>query len=66
MAIKIDKPKTMDDKVKDYLVNLGLDISEYNGYFKTDYMIHAKIDNTIILISFEFDRHQVLVYEKRS
>ena len=52
----------MDKKVKEYLNNLGLDMNKYNGYFKTDYMIHAKIDNTIVLISFEFDRHQVVVY----
>ena len=54
----------MEEKIKKYLKNLGLDLTKYNGYFKTDYMIHAKIDNTIILISFEFDRHQVLVYDK--
>tara|TARA_R110002012_G_scaffold297420_2_gene495404 strand:+ start:774 stop:965 length:192 start_codon:yes stop_codon:yes gene_type:complete len=55
---------TMDEKVKKYLKNLGLDINLYNGYFKTDYMIHAKIDKTIVLISYEFDRHQVIVYNK--
>tara|TARA_R100000808_G_C2145305_1_gene153118 strand:- start:2507 stop:2671 length:165 start_codon:yes stop_codon:yes gene_type:complete len=54
----------MEKKIKAYLKDLGLDLTKYNGYFKTDYMIHAKIDNTIILISHEFDRHRVLNYPK--
>ena len=56
---------SIEDKVKAYLKNLGLDMNEYNGFFTTDIMIYAKIDNTMVHISHDFDRHSVFVYPSK-
>ena len=44
----------MNDKIKEYLKILGLDVSLYDGYFETDTRYVAKIDKTIIHIALNF------------
>ena len=55
----------MNKKVKEYLKNLGLDMSLYNGYFITDTRIVAKIDKTIVHIALNFRGHRAYIVGNR-
>ncbi len=49
----------MNKKVKAYLKDLGLNTKLYNGYFKTDTKIVAKVDKTIVSIDLNFKGYRV-------
>ena len=55
----------MDKKVIDYLKDLGLDTSLYDGYFMTDTRIVAKIDKTIVHIALNFRGHRAYIVGNR-
>jgi hypothetical protein len=48
----------MNNKIKKFLDNLGLDIRLYGGYFITDTKIVAKVDSTIFHINIDFKGHR--------
>ena len=48
----------MNNKIKKFLDNLGLDIKLYGGYFITDTKIVAKVDSTIFHINIDFKGHR--------
>ena len=54
----------MNDKIKEYLKNLGLDVSLYDGYFETDTRYVAKIDRTIIHIALNFKGYRAYSLKK--
>ena len=47
--------------VKKYLKDLGLDMSKYKGCAKTDTRLIAVIDDTVIHISHDLNRHRAIV-----
>ena len=55
------KMTELQNGVKKYLKNLGLDMSKYKGCAKTDTKLIAVIDNTIIHISHDLTRHRAIV-----
>ena len=59
------KMENMKKEVKAYLKVLGLDMSKYGGCVKTDTKIIAVIDNTVIHISHDLTRHNVIVPENK-
>ena len=55
----------LQNGVKKYLKNLGLDMSKYKGCAKTDTRLIAVIDNTVIHISHDLTRHRAIIPEGR-
>ena len=55
----------LQNGVKKYLKDLGLDMSKYKGCAKTDTRLIAVIDNTVIHISHYLTRHRAIIPEGR-
>ena len=60
------KMTELQNGVKKYLKDLGLDMSKYKRCIRTDIRFIAVIDNTIIHISHDLNRHSVIVPEGRN
>ena len=57
------KMTELQNGVKKYLKDLGLDMSKYKGCAKTDTRIIAVIDKTVIHISHDLTRHRAIIPE---
>ena len=57
------KMTDLQNGVKKYLKDLGLDMSKYVGCAKTDTRIIAVIDKTVIHISHDLTRHRAIIPE---
>ena len=58
------KMTELQNGVKKYLKELGLDMSKYVGCAKTDTRLIAVIDNTVIHISHDLTRHRAIIPER--
>ena len=58
------KMTELQNGVKKYLKDLGLDMSKYKGCAKTDTRLIAVIDDTIIHISHDLTRHRAITPER--
>ena len=63
--MKKDFTSDMKKGVKKYLKDLGLDMSKYKRCIRTDIRFIAVIDSTIIHISHDLTRHNVIVPENK-
>ena len=55
----------MNNKIKKFLDNLGLDIRLYGGYFVTNTKIVAKVDRTIVHIALNFKGYRAYPLESK-